>query len=90
MSVTLATTPRKTSRKKASATFFRARVDAARMKKAKSIFNLLGLKTGDAVNLFFAQVVLHNDIPFRITAQPERLQNDEEQVVLWNKTLGEH
>lgn len=71
-------------------TLFRARVDKTRMKKAERIFSRLGLKTGDAVNLFFAQVVLHNDIPFRITAQPERLQSDEEQACVWNKTLGEY
>lgn len=75
---------------KPSTTLFRARVNTTRMKKAERIFNQLGLKAGDAVNLFFAQVVLHNDIPFRITAQPERLQSDEEQAALWNKTLGEY
>ncbi len=73
-----------------SSTLFRTRVDTTRMKKAERIFNQLGLKTGDAVNLFFAQVIIHNDIPFRVTAQPGRLQSDEEQAVLWNKTLGEY
>jgi addiction module RelB/DinJ family antitoxin len=73
-----------------SSTLFRARVNTTRMKKAERIFNQLGLKTGDAVNLFFAQVIIHNDLPFRITTQPERLQSDEEQAMLWDKTLGEY
>lgn len=35
-----------------SSTLFCTRVDTARMKKAERIFNQLGLKVGDAVNLF--------------------------------------
>ncbi len=39
---------------------------------------------------FFAQVALRDDLPFAVTAHPERLQSDEEQAQSWNLSLGEY
>ena len=44
------------------------------------IFDRLGLKTGDAINVFLAQVALREDLPFPVTTHPERLQTAEEQA----------
>ena len=73
-----------------STTLFRARISTNHFKKAEHIFHSLGIKAGDAVNLFFAQVALQKDIPFPITTKPQRLLSDEEQAVLWNKALGDY
>ncbi|HLB34207.1 MAG: hypothetical protein A3F67_09190 [Verrucomicrobia bacterium RIFCSPHIGHO2_12_FULL_41_10] len=71
-------------------TLFRARINTSQMKKAERVFHTLGLKAGDAVSLFFAQVALRNDLPFPITTQPQRLLSDEEQASLWNESLGDY
>lgn len=70
-------------------TLLRARVGTDRFQKAKKVFDRLGLKTTDAINLFFAQVALREDLPFVVTAHPERLQSDEQQAMAWNEALGE-
>lgn len=49
----------------------RARVPANRMRKAEKIFAQMGLKPGEAINAFLAQVELRNAMPFAITADPE-------------------
>ncbi len=54
------------------------------------MFDRLGLKTTDAINLFFAQVALRDDLPFAVTAHPERLQSDEQQAAAWNEALGDY
>jgi antitoxin component of RelBE/YafQ-DinJ toxin-antitoxin module len=54
------------------------------------VFDRLGLKTTDAINLFFAQVALREDLTFVVTAHPERLQSDEQQAMAWNEALGEY
>ena len=62
----------------------------ARYRKAEEVFDRLGLKTTDAINLFFAQVALRDDLPFAVTAHPERLQSDEQQAAAWNEALGDY
>jgi DNA-damage-inducible protein J len=74
----------------AKSTLFRARVPTARLKRAEKVFARLGLKPGDAVNLFFAQVELRNDLPFAVTTQVERLLPTEEQGKTWENALGEY
>lgn len=76
--------------KSPSTTLLRARVGTDRFKKAEKVFDRLGLKTTDAINLFFAQVALREDLPFVVTAHPERLQSDEKQAMAWNEALGEY
>ena len=75
---------------KSTNTLFRARVDAARLNQAKDVFERLGLKPSDAVNMFFAQVALRDDLPFSVTAHPERLLADEAQAQAWNDAFGEY
>ncbi len=75
---------------KAETTLLRARVDAKKLKKAEEVFDKLGLKMSDAINIFIAQVYLRNDIPFSITTTPERLLTDEQQGAIWNEALGEY
>lgn len=75
---------------KNTTTLLRARVDAKKAKKAEKVFNRLGIKMSDAINIFIAQVEIRNDLPFTITTKPERLVSDEEQGKIWNKALGEY
>lgn len=71
-------------------TLLRARVGTSRFQKAEKVFDRLGLKTTDAINLFFAQVALREDLPFAVTTHPERLQSDEQQALAWNEALGDY
>jgi addiction module RelB/DinJ family antitoxin len=73
-----------------SNTLLRARVDRDRYRKAEKVFRRLGLKTGDAINIFLAQVALRQDLPFAVTTRPERLQSDEAQGEAWNQAFGEY
>jgi addiction module RelB/DinJ family antitoxin len=73
-----------------STTLLRARVGTDRYQKAEKVFDRLGLKTTDAINLFFAQVALREDLPFVVTAHPERLLSDEQQAMAWSEALGEY
>ncbi len=73
-----------------SSTLLRARVDTARYMKAEQVFERLGMKTSDAINIFLAQVALREDLPFSVTAHPERLISDAEQGHNWNKAFGEY
>lgn len=41
------------------------------MRRTEKIFARLGLKPGDAINAFLAQVEIRNAIPFILTADPE-------------------
>jgi len=68
----------------------RARVENTRFEEAEAVFNRLGMKTTDAINIFFAQVALRGDLPFAVTTQPERLVSDAEQAKTWNEALGEY
>lgn len=71
-------------------TLFRARVPSDRLKRAEKVFSRLGMKTGDAFNIFLAQVELRNDMPFAITAFPERLLTTGQQGKQWEDALGEY
>ena len=71
-------------------TLLRARVAGDHFTQAEKVFNRLGMKTGDAINIFLAQVVLRDDLPFAVTTHPARLQSDEAQAEAWNQALGEY
>lgn len=73
-----------------TSTLLRARVDTVRYQKAEQVFERLGMKTSDAINVFFAQVALREDLPFAVTAHPERLISDREQAKSWNEVLGDY
>lgn len=73
-----------------SSILVRARVDTVRYKKAEQVFKRLGMKPSDAINVFLAQVALREDLPFSVTAHPERLISDQEQAKNWNAALGEY
>ena len=74
----------------AASTLFRARVPSDRLKRVEKIFSRLGMKTGDAVNIFLAQVELRNDMPFPITTSPERLLTTDQQGKQWENAFGEY
>lgn len=74
----------------AASTLFRARVPSDRLKRAEKIFSRLGMKTGDAFNIFLAQVELRNDMPFAITTFPERLLATGQQGKQWEDAFGEY
>lgn len=74
----------------AASTLFRARVPSDRLKRVEKIFSRLGMKTGDAFNIFLAQVELRNDMPFPITTFPERLLTTDQQGKQWENAFGEY
>jgi addiction module RelB/DinJ family antitoxin len=67
-----------------------ARVAEDHFTQAEKVFHRLGMKTGDAINIFLAQVALRDDLPFHVTTHPERLQSDEAQAEVWNQAFGEY
>jgi antitoxin component of RelBE/YafQ-DinJ toxin-antitoxin module len=71
-----------------STTLFRARVPTARLKRVEKILAKAGLKPGDAVNIFLAQVELRKGIPFPVTAEPQQALAAEEQAAIWNNHFG--
>ncbi len=71
-------------------TLFRARVPTSRLRKAEKVFERLGMKSGDAFNIFLAQVELRGDLPFAITTNPERVLTTAEQGKAWEAALGEY
>ena len=74
----------------ASSTLFRARVPTERLRRAEKVFARLGMKPGDAFNIFLAQVELRNDLPFAVTTNVDRLVTTEEQGKTWESALGEY
>ena len=74
----------------ASSTLFRARVPTERLRRAEKVFARLGMKPGDAFNIFLAQVELRNDLPFAVTTTVDRLVTTEEQGKTWENALGEY
>ncbi len=74
----------------ASSTLFRARVPTERLRRAEKVFARLGMKPGDAFNIFLAQVELRNDLPFAVTTNVDRLVTTEEQGKTWENALGEY
>ena len=73
-----------------SSSLLRARVNRTHLKTAEKIFRTLGLKTGDAVNLFLAQVALRRDLPFTVTSRPGPLLSADQQAEAWTRSLGEY
>ena len=71
-------------------TLFRARVPTERLKRAEKVFARLGMKPGDAFNIFLAQVELRNDLPFAVTTTVDRVVTIEEQGKTWENALGEY
>ena len=71
-------------------TLFRTRVPTARLRRAEKVLARLGMKPGDAFNIFLAQIELRNDLPFTITTKPERLLSTAEQGKVWEDALGEY
>ncbi len=67
----------------------RARLDADRFRKAEQVFQRLGMTTGDAINVFLAQVVIRGDLPFIVTAHPERVISPDEQGD-WSISMGDY
>jgi addiction module RelB/DinJ family antitoxin len=49
-----------------STTLLRLRVETTRARRAKAVLADLGLKPADAINLFFAQVVSRQGLPFAV------------------------
>ncbi len=74
----------------AGSTLFRARVPTERLKRAEKVFARLGMKPGDAFNIFLAQVERRNDLPFAVTTTVARLVTTEEQGKTWENGLGEY
>ena len=72
------------------ATLFRARVSNQRLRRAEEVFARLGMKPGEAVDLFLAQVELRDDLPFVVTADSECVLSVAEQGEAWEEVLGEY
>ena len=71
-------------------TLFRARIPTQRLKNASKVLEQLGMKPGDAFNIFLAQVELQKGLPFAVTTEPKPLFAAEEQGKIWNDFLGEY
>ena len=69
-------------------TLFRARVPAARLRKAEKILSRLGMKPGDALNMLLAQIELRQGLPFEVTTHPPVLLEAEQQADQWKEALG--
>jgi addiction module RelB/DinJ family antitoxin len=69
-------------------TLFRARVPAARLRKAEKILNRLGMKPGDALNMLLAQIEIREALPFEVTTHPSTLLTPEQQTENWNNAFG--
>jgi antitoxin component of RelBE/YafQ-DinJ toxin-antitoxin module len=67
---------------------FRARVPAARLRKAEEILARLDMKPGDAFNMLLAQIELREGLPFEVTTRPPALLNSEQQATEWQEALG--
>ena len=67
---------------------FRARVPAARLRKAEKILSRLGMKPGDAFNMLLAQIELRQGLPFEVTARPPVMLTAEQQATEWQEAYG--
>ncbi|MEI6653808.1 MAG: type II toxin-antitoxin system RelB/DinJ family antitoxin [Verrucomicrobiota bacterium] len=63
-----------------STALFRARVPAARLRKAEKILSRLGMKPGDAFNMLLAQIELRQCLPFEVTTHPPAILTTEQQA----------
>jgi len=50
----------------AKTAMIRARINPELKKDVENIFNVLGLSTTEAINLFYYQVKLHKGLPFEV------------------------
>lgn len=73
-----------------STTLFRARVPTARLRRAEKVLARLGMKPGDAFNIFLAQVELRKGLPFDVSTGTPRLLSAAEQGRAWDKALGDY
>ena len=67
---------------------FRARVPAARLRKAEKILSRLGMKPGDAFNMLLAQIELRQGLPFEVTTRPPVMLTAEQQGAEWQEAYG--
>ncbi len=67
---------------------FRARVPAARLRKAEKILSRLGMKPGDAFNMLLAQIELRQGLPFEVTTRPSVILTAEQQAAEWQEAYG--
>ncbi|HVT29794.1 MAG TPA: type II toxin-antitoxin system RelB/DinJ family antitoxin [Lacipirellulaceae bacterium] len=72
---------------KEKTTLFRARVPKDRLRRAEKVLAKMGLKPGEAFNLFLAQVELREALPFAVTANPGKLLTSDEQATAWTQAL---
>ena len=68
----------------------RARVPARRLQNAERVLGKLGMKPSDAINIFIAQVELHQGLPFNVNLQSGPLLSAEAQAAEWNEAFGEY
>lgn len=73
-----------------STALFRARVPAARLRKAEKILGRLGMKPGDAFNMLLAQIELREALPFAVTTHSPTLITAEQQGTEWNNAFGSY
>lgn len=69
-------------------TLFRTRVPTARLRRAEKILSKLGMKPGEAFNIFLAQIEIRNDFPLTVTTSPDRVLSTEDQGKKWEDALG--
>lgn len=48
------------------------RIDSETKKQAEKVLKELGLDYSKAVNIFFKQIVMHNGIPFDVSAKKDK------------------
>lgn len=79
---------------KTGTTLLRARVNSVRLEQAKRIWESLGIKPSEAINIFVAQTVKRGTLPFAIGYEEEShggaMMAAEEQINHWNDALGEY
>lgn len=79
---------------KTGTTLLRARVNSVRLEQAKRIWESLGIKPSEAINIFVAQTVKRGTLPFSIGYEEElhggAMMAAEEQINHWNDALGEY
>jgi antitoxin component of RelBE/YafQ-DinJ toxin-antitoxin module len=71
-----------------STTLFRARVPTTRLRNAEKILAKLGMKPGDAFNIFLAQIEIRKDFPLTVSTSPESLLSTEAQGKKWEDAPG--
>ncbi len=79
---------------KTGTTLLRSRVNSVRLEQAKRIWESLGIKPSEAINIFVAQTVKRGMLPFSIGCEEEShggaMMAAEEQINHWNDALGEY